>query len=55
MKMDRNENPDGKGKYALLQLRKILTADDGSHPPEVVAAIAGAKPTAEAEGRSGSA
>lgn len=39
MKMDRNENPDGKGKYALLQLRKILTADDGSHPPEVVAAI----------------
>ena len=23
MKMDRNENPDSKGKYALLQLRKI--------------------------------
>ena len=50
MKMDRNENPDGKGKYALLQLRKILTADDGSHPPEVVAAIAPSSPAAKQSG-----
>lgn len=30
MKLDRNENPDGRGKYALVRLRG-LTSDDAKH------------------------
>lgn len=29
MKMDRNINPDGTGKYAILSMRKLLLTDDG--------------------------
>lgn len=37
MKLDRNINPDGKGKYALINLRKIPTNPQTSQ--ELAAAI----------------
>lgn len=30
MKLDRNVNPDGGGKYALVNLRKLRTTEDGA-------------------------
>lgn len=38
MKLDRNVNPSGKGKYAIINLRKITTADPRT-PQELAAAI----------------
>lgn len=42
MKLDRNQNPDGLGKYAILALRELadIRADDGSLPSEIRDAIA---------------
>lgn len=37
MKLDRNTNPNGKGKYALVNLRKI---SDGVGLPSVGTAVA---------------
>lgn len=37
MKLDRNKNPSGKGKYALINLRKI--PGDPRTPQELAAAI----------------
>lgn len=37
MQLDRNTNPDGKGKYALINLRKI--AGDPRTPQEMATAI----------------
>lgn len=38
MQLDRNQNPNGKGKYALVNLRKL--EGDPRTPPEMAAAIA---------------
>lgn len=37
MKLDRNSNPSGKGKYAVISLRKI--SSNPSTPAELAAAI----------------
>jgi hypothetical protein len=43
MKMDRNINADGAGKYALINVRKLLTFDDqgtfGGLPPALSLAL----------------
>jgi hypothetical protein len=41
MKMDRNINTDGSGKYAVINMRKLreLRDDNQQFPPEVVAAL----------------
>ncbi len=41
MKLDRNINADGGGKYAVINMRKLrdLHDDDGQLPPEVIAAL----------------
>lgn len=33
MKLDRNTNPDGRGKYALINMRKIKEIEDAGRKP----------------------
>lgn len=40
MKLDRNTNPNGTGKYALLKMRQLVTlGHSGALPKEVLTAI----------------
>ena len=43
MKLDRNINPNGRGKYALLKLRELDKDRDGKtlgEAPEIIGALA---------------